>query len=166
MSVGLSNLTVPAWLVWLSRLVVAGVFVAAAVPKLMDPVTFAEDVANYDSFPEFSRHIIAAFIPVLELVAAVALLVPRLARGAVVVVLGLDIAFIALIASVLARGIDIRCGCFGGAAEEAEAIGWSTLLRDVALLAPIILAGLGTDASSAAAETTLPDGTLDPPDAQ
>ena len=70
MSVAVSRLVVPAWLVWVSRLVVAGVFVAAAVPKLMDPVTFAEDVANYDSFPEFSRHIIAAFIPVLELVAA------------------------------------------------------------------------------------------------
>ena len=164
MSAAVSRLVVPAWLVWVSRLVVAGVFVAAAVPKLMDPVTFAEDVANYDSFPEFSRHIIAAFIPVLELAAAAALLVPRLARGAVVVVLGLDLAFIALIGSVLVRGIDIRCGCFGGATEEAEAIGWSTLLRDVALLAPILLSGLGTEPGSAVAETTLPDGTIDPSD--
>ena len=29
-------------LVWLSRLLVAGVFIAAAVPKLADPVAFDE----------------------------------------------------------------------------------------------------------------------------
>ena len=145
---------------------VAGVFVAAAVPKLMDPVTFAEDVANYDSRPEFSRPIIAAFIRVLELVAAAALLVPRLARGAVVVVLGLDLAFIALIGSVLVRGIDIRCGCFWSiATEEAEAIGWSTSCATSPCSHRSSCPAWAPNLSDiAVAETTLPDGTIDPSD--
>ena len=69
--------------------------------------------------------------------------------------------FIVLIASVIVRGIDIRCGCFGDATSDAEAIGWSTLLRDIALLVPIVLAGLpslGTARDTS--ETNLPDAAL------
>ena len=131
-------------LVWLSRLLVAGVFIAAAVPKLADPVAFAEDIRNYDAFPEFSVHVLAAMVPILELLAAGALFIPRIRRGATLILMGLDLAFIVLIGSVLVRGIDIRCGCFGGASEEAETISWTTLARDVALLVPIWLGMLHT----------------------
>ena len=124
---------------WGARLLVAAVFVAAAVPKLQDPLTFAEDIRNYDAFPEFSVHLLAAMVPILELIAALALFVPRVRDGAVAIIASLDLAFIALIASVLLRGIDIRCGCFGGESDAEDAISWWTLARDVALLAPIAL---------------------------
>ena len=107
---------------WGSRLLVAGVFLVAAIPKLQDPLTFAEDIQNYDAFPDFSAHFLAAMVPILELLAALALFIPRFRDGAVAIIAALDFAFIALIASVLVRGIDIRCGCFGGAAETEEAM--------------------------------------------
>jgi len=132
---------------WGSRLLVAGVFLVAAIPKLQDPLTFAEDIQNYDAFPDFSAHFLAAMVPILELLAALALFIPRVRDGAVAIIAALDVAFIALIASVLVRGIDIRCGCFGGAAESEEAISWWTLARDVALLVPIALCRLDTAAT-------------------
>lgn len=127
---------------WVSRILVAAIFVAAAIPKLQDPLTFAQDIRNYDAFPDFAAHALAALVPIVELVAATALFIPRVRDGAIAIIVALDLAFIALIASVLVRGIDIRCGCFGGATENGDAISWSTLVRDVALLVPIGLCRL------------------------
>ena len=135
----------PTWLragaVWTARLAVAGVFLAAAIPKLLDPVAFATDVANYQAFPYWSVNLIAGVVPLAELAAAVALLVPRSRKAAALTLAGMNVVFIALIASVLVRDVDIACGCFGKA-EEADAIGWPTLVRDLVLMVGIALAAL------------------------
>ncbi|MEZ4385545.1 MAG: MauE/DoxX family redox-associated membrane protein [Nannocystaceae bacterium] len=123
---------------WAARLVVAAVFVAAAAPKLVDPAAFAAAIRNYQAFPYWSWNALAALVPTLELVGAVALLTP-MRRSAALLLGGLTLAFIALIASVIVRGIDIGCGCFGDA-TAAESVGWPLLLRDVALLAAIVAA--------------------------
>lgn len=124
---------------WAARLVVAGVFIAAAAPKILDPAAFAAAIRNYQAFPHWTWNGLAALVPMLELVGAVALLTPK-RRPAALLLGGLTLAFIALIASVIVRGIDIGCGCFGEA-SAAEAVGWPLLLRDVALLAAIVVAG-------------------------
>lgn len=128
-------------IVWAARLAVAGTFVVAAVPKADDLVGFAEDIRNYQAFPDWSLYAIAAIVPMLELVGAAALLSTRerWVRAGGVMLGGLTLAFIALIGSVIGRGIDLDCGCFGKQAE-AEAVGWPTLLRDVALLGAIAVA--------------------------
>jgi len=136
-----------AWLrlavVWAARLVVAGVFVIAAVPKIDELVGFAADIRNYQVFPEWSLHGIAAIVPMLELAGALALLGgrERLVRAGALLLGVLTVAFIGLIASVIVRGIDLECGCFGKQAA-ADAVGWPTLVRDVALLAGIAVAML------------------------
>jgi hypothetical protein len=124
---------------WAARLVVAAVFIAAAAPKILDPAAFAAAIRNYQTFPYWTWNGLAALVPMLELVGAVALLTPK-RRPAALLLGGLTLAFIALIASVIVRGIDIGCGCFGEA-SAAEAVGWPLLLRDVALLAAIGVAG-------------------------
>lgn len=120
-------------LVWTVRLVLAGVLLAAAVPKLADPAAFAEKLPNYRVFPEPLVNILAAVAPMLELVAAGALVTGRLYRGGVWLTAGLMALFTALIASALLRGIDLDCGCFGALrpAEPASAI---DLVRNVVLL--------------------------------
>ncbi len=144
--------SIPPWLqtgaVWLARLVVAGVFIWAAIPKLLDPAGFAEDISNYQVFPYWSWNLIAAIVPSLELVGALALLTGFFRKGAVALLGLLDVAFIALIASVIVRDIDLSCGCFGHE-EEAASIGWPTLWRDVALLVAIAVAGLRSPAEAA-----------------
>ncbi len=126
---------------WAVRIGVATVFVVAAVPKAGDLLSFAADIRNYQVFPERSLHVIAAIVPMLELVGAAALLSghPRWVRAGGLLLGVLTVAFIALIASVIVRGIDLQCGCFGKQAA-ADAVGWPTLWRDVALLVAIAVA--------------------------
>jgi len=48
---------------------------------------------------------------------------------------------VALVASVIVRGIDLQCGCFGNDAT-ASSVGVPTLVRDVVLLAAIVIAAI------------------------
>lgn len=127
-------------IVWAARVVVAAVFVAAALPKIADPLAFAAAIRGYQAFPSWSHNGLAALVPMLELVGAIALVSGWKRRAGAILLGGLTLAFIALIASVIARGIDVECGCFGQAAA-AEAIGWPLLVRDLGLLAAIVIAG-------------------------
>lgn len=138
-------------LVWLARLGAAATFVIAAVPKIADLETFATDIDNYRVFPTWSVNLLAAFVPMLEVVGAAALVSgrQRWVRAGAIVLGGLTVAFIALIASVLVRGIDLQCGCFGHD-TQAEAIGWPTLVRDVVLMGAIVVGALATRRSAAA----------------
>ncbi len=129
--------------IWAARVGVAAVFVAAAVPKLGDIMTFVADIRNYRVFPEPSLHVLAAVVPMVELVGAAALVSarPRWVRAGATLLGLLTVAFIALIASVIARDIDLECGCFGKQAE-AQLVGWPTLWRDVGLLLAILVAAV------------------------
>lgn len=115
------------------RLVVAGVLLAAAAPKLADPVAFAAKLPNYRLFPDVLVNVVATTAPMLELLAALALLTGRLYRGGVWLSVGLMATFTALIGSALARGIDLDCGCFGSAVQ-AEPVGALDLVRNIVLL--------------------------------
>jgi len=119
--------------VWVIRIVVAGVLLAAAVPKLADPAAFAAKLPNYRLFPDVLVNVVATTAPMLELLAALALLSGRLYRGGVWLSVGLMAMFTALIGSALARGIDLDCGCFG-TAVQAEPVGVLDLVRNVVLL--------------------------------
>jgi uncharacterized membrane protein YphA (DoxX/SURF4 family) len=127
--------------VWAARLGVAAVFVAAAVPKIQDPDLFASDIAGYQVFPWWSWNVLAVVVPMMELVGAAAL-VSGWRRRAGAWLLGLlDVGFLALILSVIVRGIEVGCGCFGHGGDQA-AIGWWEFWRDVLLLGGIALAAL------------------------
>lgn len=123
------------------RLVVAGVFVAAAIPKLMDPSSFAEDVANYRMLPDALVGPVAVALPIVELLIGAALITGVHAAGAAFLAGGLMIVFAIGMAQAMARGIDLECGCFGEATEMD--VSGLTILRNVVLTiacAPIVLA--------------------------
>lgn len=129
--------------IWLARLVVAGVFVAAAVPKIEDPDLFLISISNYEVFPYWSWAFLAVVIPAMELVGTAALISGWKRRAGAILLGLLDAGFCLLILSVIIRGIDISCGCFGYS-EDAPPVGWTQLWRDVALMAGIVLAGMRT----------------------
>lgn len=131
-------------LVWLLRIVLAGVLLAAAIPKVADPAAFAAKLPNYRVFPDALANVVAAVAPMLELLAAAALLTGRLYRGGVWLTAGLMAMFTALIGSALARGIDLDCGCFGALAPT-EPVGALDLVRNVVLLglASVLVVDLG-----------------------
>lgn len=124
-----------AWLVTLARVVIGALFVWAALTKLGDLHAFAEEVANYQLLPAKLVPVVAATLPGVELLAGVMLTVGLFSRAAAGVIAGLLVVFMVGLSQALVRGIDLTCGCFGG----ADAATWGTVWRDVAMLVPAVL---------------------------
>jgi len=137
-----------------ARLLLAGLFLYAAGTKVPDMGAFAESVANYRIVPAGLVSVTAAMVVGVEITASVALLANVWARGAALILAGLLAVFTVGLASALARGIDLACGCFGGNAPAT----WWTVLRDLVLLA----LALGVAASSRPAPSRPLAGTPDP----
>ncbi|HPF71417.1 MAG TPA: MauE/DoxX family redox-associated membrane protein [Candidatus Krumholzibacteria bacterium] len=135
------------WLALGCRLAVGAVFLAACWDKLLHPQAFAEAVHHYRLVPYALLHPFAHLLPVLEAVVGVALVLGVLRRGAALLAGGLTLVFIAAIASALARGLDISCGCFD--TDGGHAVGLSLLVRDALLLAACVPPLLARDAGPA-----------------
>lgn len=133
------------WLLLAARAVLAGVLAVAAWPKLADPASFAASIANYRVLPEAWVPPVAVWLPSLELCVAGALLWPRYARGAALLALGMLAVFTVAMGQAMARGIDLSCGCFGGAAQSP--VGWGNIARNLGLMV-LALAALWTPASA------------------
>jgi uncharacterized membrane protein YphA (DoxX/SURF4 family) len=118
---------------WLCALGLAAVFLAAALLKLRDVAGFYREIENYQVFPPVLAVGLAYYVPALELVAAVAVLVPRWRRPGALVLGLLLAAFLGLLTSAWVRGLDISCGCFG--VENFSANYPWLLARDTLLLA-------------------------------
>lgn len=121
----------------LLRVVVGGVWIAAAALKVADPAASVAAVRAYQLLPSNLVTPVGQLLPVLELVVGVMLVIGLLTRVAGVMSALLFVAFIVGIASVWARGINIDCGCFGGGGADPDAASkypWE-IARDVALLA-------------------------------
>lgn len=115
----------------LSRLVLGGLFLYAGLVKAGDMTTFARDVANYKILPYSWNYLVAATLPYIEFLAGLLLVANRRVRPAALVTGGLTAVFMLILASVVARGLDIDCGCFrpGGHTTAAQAL-W----RDAGIL--------------------------------
>ena len=114
---------------------------------------FAESVANYRIVPPALVPFAAAALVGVEIAAGVALIANVWARAAALLVAALMAVFTVGVASALARGIDLACGCFGG----TDAATWWTVLRDLVLLG----LALGVAASSPSPRPS-PSPPLDP----
>lgn len=115
------------------RMILATVFLLASLPKIIAPHEFAIAVFRYQLLPDAAINLMAIFLPWVELVAAIAILIPRTSAAAATIFLGLLTVFTAAISIDLVRGIDISCGCFTLDAD-AGPIGWWEVVRDIGFL--------------------------------
>ncbi|MGD9546149.1 MAG: MauE/DoxX family redox-associated membrane protein [Candidatus Krumholzibacteriia bacterium] len=120
------------WIVLLCRLAVGGIFIYASLDKLAHPGAFAAAIDNYRMVPYSLLHPMAHLLPVLEMVMGLGLVLGVLRRGAALIAALLTLVFIVAIASALARGLDISCGCFN--TDGGHGVGLDLLVRDVVLL--------------------------------
>lgn len=121
-----------------SRLVLAIVFLTAAVSKIVAPQAFAANIAAYQMIPTGLVQPMALGLPWLELVIAVYLLIGLFLRWTAAVTGALLVVFLIAMGSAMARGLSLDCGCFGsvvGTALLRDQVGWSSVLRDLVLLA-------------------------------
>jgi putative oxidoreductase len=117
------------------ELLVAAVFIYAGVLKALDPVGFANDIENYHIVPWPIGVRAAFYLPWLEIFCGLALVFRRAHRGALAILGGLTVVFMAASIVAKARGIDVSCGCFGHAARNLSFA--SHLAIDVVILIAI-----------------------------
>ncbi len=117
-------------------LIVGGIFIYAGVMKIFDPVGFANDIDNYKILPWLLTVRLAFYLPWLEILCGLAVILGLLYRGGLLILTMLISIFI--IASVIAkaRGLDITCGCFGHASKYLSFFGHLAL--DFVLLALLV----------------------------
>lgn len=117
------------------RFILGGVFIYASIHKIADPANFAETLYNYQLFPTMFIHFLAIFVPWLEMVAGIFLIVGIFPKGSSFILSGMLVAFIIALSINLARGLDIDCGCFDPQqAEHGSLLG--TIIRDIIYLIP------------------------------
>ena len=100
------------WLTVRVQIALGAIFIAAALPKLADPPTFAKNVWAYGMVPDFLINAQALFMPSLEIVVGLALvlgLFPRAAASLCGILLVLFI--VALSWSVITEN-PVNCSCF------------------------------------------------------
>ena len=117
-------------------ILIGGLFIYAGAVKALDPVRFAGDIENYHIFPWPVGVRLAFYLPWLEILCGLALIVRRLYSGALVLVLALMLVFIGASISAKARGLDISCGCFGHVSDQLS-FAWHLVL-DFLLLAGLL----------------------------
>ena len=125
------------WIATALRLLIAGVWVWAAIPKLKDPAGSAAAVRAFDLFPEWLVKTIGYGLPFVGAGLAV-LLAAGLAIRLAAAVSALIIATFAVgVATAAARGLDILCGFLdlGGTLPFGQTAPYlSEIVRDDALL--------------------------------
>ena len=117
---------------WSARIILAGVFAYASVSKIVRPDEFYTAVMNYQILPQYLAYAISYFLPILELVCAVALLWNVFCKAAISLLYIMLVVFIIAIISAWLRGLNISCGCFGGESAVGEYL--EVILRDVFLI--------------------------------
>jgi uncharacterized membrane protein YphA (DoxX/SURF4 family) len=124
------------WLGFGTRLVIGGVWIYAGAVKLPDPAQSVEAVRAYQLLPGDTASTVGQLLPVIEVVVGVCLVLGLFTRAFAVLSASLFVLFIAGVASVWIRGIDIDCGCFGGGGYDPDASSaypWE-IARDIGLL--------------------------------
>ena len=97
---------------FLSRLFLGGIFVYASYDKIIHPVPFAEIVYNYQILPDVLVNPASLFLPWLELLVGLSLILGVWLPGAVLICNLLLMVFFSTLVFNIARGLDIDCGCF------------------------------------------------------
>lgn len=121
----------------LLRIGLGAVFVYAGFLKIREPVAFAGSVAAYQILPYFLNYLVAATIPWVEAACGILLIFGYRVKAAAGIVAAMNVLFIVLLASTIARGLDIDCGCFRQGGGKTSA--WIAILRDIVFLSVALI---------------------------
>jgi uncharacterized membrane protein YphA (DoxX/SURF4 family) len=127
------------WLTVRVQVALGVFFVAAALPKLVDPPSFAHMIYNYRLVPGVLVNAMALSMPWFELLLGCALVLGIWTRTSAALVGALLVVFVLAISVNLLRGNAIDCGCFDVSAANrtvAERLADMRLvvLRDAGML--------------------------------
>ena len=101
----------------LFRILMGLIFLIAGLAKISDPVRFMLTLREFKLFPETVIPFLALYLPWLEFVLGLFLIIGLLYRPSALLLACLNTLFVIAILTVIARGMEIDCGCFGFLAD-------------------------------------------------
>jgi uncharacterized membrane protein YphA (DoxX/SURF4 family) len=122
------------WVEIVARLVLGATFIYASFYKIIAPAEFAKMVYGYGLFPGELINLIAIFLPFVELIAGLALIIGFYPRSAAMIIVAMLILFILISSINIARGYEFDCGCFSVNRLFPTESAWVTIARDLILL--------------------------------
>jgi uncharacterized membrane protein YphA (DoxX/SURF4 family) len=120
------------------RFGLAGIFIYAGGLHAWDAPKFVQSIQAYDLLPPDMTMLLGVYLPWVEILAGLGLLVRRLYLGSLAAIGGLLLVFLGALISAQTRGLDISCGCFR-AAESIKTHFPQLIARDAAMLAAVAL---------------------------
>ena len=119
----------------LLRLLISALFIFSASIKLLDNESFIEVLQNYDLLNAQLNAIASLYIPLVEILAALLLLIPQTMKAAAYSLISLLVIFSGALSILVISGKDSDCGCFGQFAMSAD----HALIRNAILVLLLIL---------------------------
>jgi putative oxidoreductase len=118
-------------ILWVFRIGVGGVFIWAGLLKILGPLEFAQNIANYRVFSRDLSFLIALVLPWVEVLCGILVILGVFRSGSSLLLSGLLGVFLVLITVTIFRGLDVDCGCFGSIGRHVD---YRLLLTDIVLL--------------------------------
>ncbi len=115
----------------IARLILGYIFIKASIVKIVDPASFANEIANYQIMFREGLNIIALILPWIEFLLAVTLILGIRLRASAILSSALMVVFLGAVLTAMARGLDISCGCFGPSSEK---VGWGKIFENLSYL--------------------------------
>jgi putative oxidoreductase len=121
----------------IARLFLAALFIIAGALKIGHPDDLAATITDFAlGLPALVVAVLAVALPLLEILLGIYLAVGWFLPATSAAACALLIAFIVVLASVVARGIHTSCGCFGPA--DSSFATWWTVGRDALFALPAV----------------------------
>jgi len=115
----------------LLSLIIGGIFIYAASPKILAPDAFYLDIIGYNLVGGFLAKVIALWLPWVELLAGIGVILGVWYLPNLRILQWLLSVFVVLLFITLLRGITTDCGCFGSAGGRVT---WWHVFGDLVLL--------------------------------
>lgn len=120
------------------RTVLGAVFMYASFDKMANPEAFADIIGNYHLLPFQLVNPLAIFLPWLEFITGLLLVIGKWVKGSLLIYTTLLVVFIIALSQALVRGLDISCGCFSVNPSSTSEV-WLRVIEDILLLALCVL---------------------------
>jgi putative oxidoreductase len=120
-------------LIFFVRIFLGGLFVIAALDKIVDPAAFASSILNYRIVGFTLALVIATVLPSLELLCGLGLVFGLYRRTSAILITLMLIGFTILVISALLRGLDISCGCFSQDPSVSK-IGYIKIFENIGMI--------------------------------
>lgn len=117
----------------LVRVALGALFIYSSMDKIANMPDFAKIIQNYRIMPVQLVNLLAIFLPWLEFVTGICLVIGKFERGALLITSAELVVFIFALSQALVRGLDISCGCFSVKPSTTSEV-WLRIIEDIFML--------------------------------